>query len=111
MEDPIEPIFTYQPLPSNVKIGESDIHGYGIFAKDFIQENSLIGICHVQDAPPSGNFEKNLVRTPLGGFINHSNHPSCMILTRGRYWTLWTVKDLFIGDELTVNYLLYGCGE
>ena len=37
-----------------------------------INKNSFIGITHVRDE----QFENKYIRTPIGGFYNHSNEPN-----------------------------------
>ena len=53
------------------------------------------------------------VRTPLGGFLNHSDEPNCELITPTDYNVSWQIKTLQVireikpGDELTVYYSLY----
>lgn len=109
-----------------VEIGESMIDGHGIIAKEFIPANSLIGISHVDVSKlyyedqrrlpdhripfATGVFHNDLIRTPLGGFLNHSTNPNCMLIEEKIFWNLWTNEDIAIGDELCVDYALYRCG-
>lgn len=49
------------------------------------------------------------IRTPLGGFINHSSNPNCFIHTNihyhnGQQRELYTVRPIEQGEELTVYY-------
>ena len=50
------------------------------------------------------------IRTPLGGFINHSPDPNCsgedLISENVEYRTLITLKDIKEGQELTKFYTL-----
>ena len=46
------------------------------------------------------------IRTPLGGFINHSEEPNCFILTNLHERQLYTIKPIKEGQELTVYYTL-----
>ena len=96
----------YKPLPEYLAIGPSDIHGAGIFAKDDIPKDIEIGISHVYDP----NFQHNYIRTPLGGFINHSNTPNCKLVEDAEnadYKKLKTIKKIEQGKELTLKYSLY----
>ena len=106
----------YNPLPEYLAIGPSDIHGAGILAKEDIPGEVVIGITHVYDP----NFQHDYIRTPLGGFINHSDKPNCVkieAVTRQRVtplydhdftkWDLVTIKDIEPGEELTVQYTFY----
>tara|TARA_B100001123_G_C15106927_1_gene945867 strand:+ start:394 stop:822 length:429 start_codon:yes stop_codon:yes gene_type:complete len=62
----------YKPLPESLTIKKSPIEGLGLYATKDIKANSFIGITHIQNS----NFENGYIRTPLGGFYNHSNHPN-----------------------------------
>ena len=62
----------YRPLPNFLTIKTSPIEGLGLYATKDIKENSFIGLTHIQD----NNFENGYIRTPLGGFYNHSNEPN-----------------------------------
>ena len=59
----------YQPLPREVQIKMSKIHGEGLFAKEDIDDNTKIGLGWLIVGP-------ELIRTPLGGFVNHSDEPN-----------------------------------
>ena len=56
------------------KIKKSDIDkkGRGLYATKDIKSNSYIGLTHILDE----RFENNYLRTPLGGFYNHSDKPN-----------------------------------
>ena len=62
----------YKPLPKCLTIKKSPIEGLGLYATANIKANSFIGLTHVQD----NNFDNGYIRTPLGGFYNHSNNPN-----------------------------------
>tara|TARA_B100001250_G_scaffold13612_1_gene11891 strand:+ start:1802 stop:2242 length:441 start_codon:yes stop_codon:yes gene_type:complete len=64
----------YRPLPDELTIKNSPIEGLGLFATQDIKANSFIGITHIRDE----QFENKYIRTPLGGFYNHSNDPTVM---------------------------------
>ena len=64
----------YRPLPKQLTIKNSPIEGLGLFASEDIKSNSFIGVTHVRDE----QFENKYIRTPLGGFYNHSNEPTVM---------------------------------
>ena len=48
-----------------------------------------------------------LVRTPLGGFINHSEEPNCELIGIGKGKYLIVNKDIMPEEELTITYTLY----
>ena len=96
---------TYQPLPDSLHIGDSKIHGQGLIAKENIPNGTDLGVSHYRKGD-------DVIRTPLGGFINHSEDPSA---TRKQiriepYWDKWnvtTIKDIKKGEEITLKYTMY----
>ena len=62
----------YKPLPKCLTIKRSPIEGLGLYATEDIKANSFIGLTHIKDK----DFENGYIRTPLGGFYNHSNEPN-----------------------------------
>ena len=64
----------YRPLPKELTIKNSVIEGLGLFATANIKTNTFIGVTHIRDE----QFENKYIRTPLGGFYNHSNNPTVM---------------------------------
>ena len=62
----------YRPLPEFLTIKQSPIEGLGLYATKDIGANCFIGLTHIRD----GDFENGYIRTPLGGFYNHSNEPN-----------------------------------
>lgn len=102
----------YKPLPPKVRLGKSDIDGHGIIADEYLPANTYIGITHIEGADPK-HFHNGLYRTPLGGYLNHSPNPNCILLPDAigkLYWFLYTSEAVQIGDELCVDYALYRCG-
>ena len=96
----------YKPLPPYLAIGPSSIHGAGIFAKEDIPKGIIMGISHIYEP----TFEHNFIRTPLGGFINHSENPNCKLIEEdgeGYYKKVKTIKKIEEGEELTLTYSLY----
>jgi len=64
----------YRPLPDGLTIKNSPIEGLGLFTNIDIKKNIFIGITHIRDE----QFDNKYIRTPLGGFYNHSNNPTVM---------------------------------
>ena len=62
----------YKPLPKQLTVKKSSIDGLGLYALEDIKRNSFIGVTHVRDE----QFENKYIRTPIGGFYNHSNDPN-----------------------------------
>ena len=95
----------YKPLPDSVTIKESPISGFGLFATEKIDAHTLIGIIH----HPRKESEDGYIRTPLGGFGNHSDDPNCfkLLMQEGGDWWIGASKDIEPGTELTWTYTLY----
>ena len=95
----------YNPLPEYLAIGPSNIHGAGIIANDDIPGEIIIGISHIYDP----NFQHDYIRTPLGGFINHSDKPNCELIDdeNDEYKKVKTLSKINEGEELTLKYSLY----
>ena len=62
----------YRPLPKQLTIKKSPIEGLGLYAEEEIKKHSFIGVTHVRDE----QFDNKYIRTPIGGFYNHSNDPN-----------------------------------
>ena len=111
----------YKPLPDSLTIKQSGINGLGLFAKEAIPEGKNLGMTHLE-------LGQKIIRTPLGGFINHSNTANCikikLLMTRQEWnhrsdlpnnkfnidfkkWNLITLQDIKEGEELTVRYTFY----
>jgi SET domain-containing protein len=93
----------YKPLPFYVTIKPSEVEGLGLFATEDIDKNHNIGITHVQDP----RFEHGYLRTPLGGFFNHSETPNCKVVYHEKFIYLVTLRDIKAGEELTAKYTFY----
>ena len=93
----------YRPLPKGLIIKESGIDGLGLFAIQNFPKGHCFGISHVKNS----NFSNGYIRTPLGGFYNHSDDPNCKTVIDSEYKYLITIKEINPGDELTALYVLY----
>jgi len=90
----------YKPLPSELTIKPSSIEGLGLFATENIVRKTKLGVCHITDG-------EEIIRTPLGGFINHSDDSNCeLIEVHGQYF-LHTKRDISRYEELTLTYKFY----
>jgi len=93
----------YRPLPKGLFIKESFIEGLGLFTDNNLSANTQLGVSHVKD----DRFEDGYIRTPLGGFVNHSDIPNCEFYRDGDYIKLRTMRNINEGNELTAEYWLY----
>ena len=106
---------TYRPLPKKLTIRDSGIHGLGLFAIEDISTSTDLGAIRI-------NIKDEWIRTPLGGFINHSEDPNCLAIDVKTYknisndhWSkitsydqvnLITRSDIKAGDELLLRYTM-----
>ena len=90
----------YQPLPAQLYIRRSAIDGMGLFAKEDIEGNVNLGLTHIV-------VDGELIRTPLGGFVNHSDEPNCIKLKEGKRYNLFTLRDIKVEEEITLKYTFY----
>ena len=100
----------YRPLPECVTIKQSDIEGMGLFSTEAIKEGRNIGMTHYkaqsEDVVPNG-----WVRTPLGGFINHSDTPNCETIGIGKAKFLIALVDIMPEEEITLCYTMYSVNQ
>ena len=94
----------YKPLPYYLTIRASDIEGLGIFTTRPINKGELIGITHHANE----RAEDGWIRTPLGGFGNHSDDPNCfkLLMDPVTFW-IGALKNIKAWEELTWTYTLY----
>ena len=95
----------YNPLPSGLTVADSRISGQGLFTTRKLVAGTELGISHYR-------IDGEYIRTPLGGFINHSDKPNCqrsqVRIRRGfDKWNITVMEDIDEGDELTLKYKLY----
>lgn len=92
--------------PTKIYISKSDIHGYGVFAKETIFEGEIIEECPIHDLhiphgqtssvlidyrfnwPQGDTWEKQVVAWGYGSLYNHSNNPNA-------YWRSNLEKETF----------------
>ena len=98
----------YNPLPKGLRIQKSEIQGFGLFTLLFLKQGTNLGISHVK-------IKDELIRTPLGGFVNHSDDPNCekVKFQAENYikYNLVTIKNIKAWEELTVKYTFYNMGS
>ena len=108
----------YKPLPSGLIIKDSSIQGQGVFTTRNLHVGCDLGESHYRidtSGVESINQEENknlLIRTPLGGFINHSDTPNCnrsQIRMKPGFdkWNIIVVENIKAGEELTLKYTMY----
>ena len=94
----------YKPLPESLTIKQSGINGLGLFADQKVMQGTNFGVSHYK-------LNGDIIRTPLGGFINHSNTPNVVKVelkdNKYKKWNLVTLKDIEKGEEVTIRYTFY----
>lgn len=99
--------YNYSPLPGNLELKESKIHGLGIHSTQEIHPGEILGMSHIK-------VGSQLIRTPLGGYLNHSDEPNCRIMRWNRgentEYDLVTMDYIDVGEELTLDYNREYCG-
>ena len=101
----LDKIEQYNPLPSGLTVADSGISGQGVFTNRRLFAGTELGISHYR-------IDRELIRTPLGGFINHAETPNCVrnqIRIRPGFdkWNLVVIEDIEEGEELTLKYKMY----
>jgi len=109
MPFPMKSKNTYRPLPDELTIKKSKINGLGLFAVEDIPRGRSFGRSHYNLMGWDG---LGLIRTPLGGFINHSQEPNCRIVIQSKLfsthvWLIKSIKKIAKGEELTLKYGTY----
>jgi SET domain-containing protein len=100
----MKPRKTYRPLPDELTIRKSKVNGLGLFAVEDIPKGRTFGPSHYNLRGYEG---LGLIRTPLGGFINHNPKPNCRIITSSSFWSIKIIKKIAKGEELTLKYGTY----
>ena len=90
-------------MPDCLTIMPSKIEGLGLFALKKIPANKTLGMTHYY----LQGEENDYIRTPLGGFINHSDTPNCALYTVGSKKYLVPEQDIEPLEELTLKYTFY----
>ncbi len=90
----------YKPLPDGLYVSNSDIAGQGLFTNRKLEVGTELGLSHKM-------IDDNLIRTPLGGFINHSEEPNVQKYQIGNDYFIKVIKDINPGEEITLKYNWY----
>ena len=103
----------YKPLIESLTVKKSGINGLGLFAEQDIMQGTNLGMSHVL-------IGSGIIRTPMGGFINHSNEGNTvkvelkinetddpLLKVATKKWNLVTLRNIKKGEELTVRYTFY----
>ena len=104
----------YKALPDGLIIKNSKVNGLGLFAVSAFKAGTVLGTSHIRDK----RFKHNFIRTPLGGFINHSDDPNLKLIGSAEsrdiesdILMVKTIKDIEPGEELFTKYSLYNIDD
>ena len=76
----------------------------GLYSIESLYPGQYLGITNVAN----DRFENGYIRTPLGGFINHSEEPNCEVREDvDRNLMFFTLRPILPNEELTLKYNLY----
>tara|TARA_B100000287_G_scaffold64918_3_gene56454 strand:+ start:1559 stop:1843 length:285 start_codon:yes stop_codon:yes gene_type:complete len=91
---------TYRALPEGLFIRSSPIAGQGIFSRNIINEGTELGMSHII-------INEEIIRTPLGGFINHSDLPNCEKYKIDNRYYIRVIRPISPMEELFLKYTFY----
>tara|TARA_B100001250_G_scaffold392427_1_gene394222 strand:- start:416 stop:700 length:285 start_codon:yes stop_codon:yes gene_type:complete len=91
---------TYRALPEGLFISDSTIAGQGVFTRKSLDIGTELGISHIIDG-------KEMHRTPLGGFLNHSEVPNCKKYRDGMKYYVKVIRPIAPMEELFLKYTFY----
>tara|TARA_B100001996_G_scaffold143537_1_gene109178 strand:- start:1393 stop:1677 length:285 start_codon:yes stop_codon:yes gene_type:complete len=91
---------TYRALPEGLFISNSPVAGQGIFSRKSLDVGTELGLSHLI-------IGEEIFRTPLGGFINHSNLPNCEKYQIDDKYYVKVIKPIGPMEELFLNYTFY----
>ena len=103
---------SYRPLPDGLTIKDSSIDGLGLFATKDWKAGEELGVSHMLCVSLYHGIDE-WVRTPLGGFINHSKNPNCFMVKESMKQShfhflrrAYIIKPVKSGEEITAYYSL-----
>lgn len=93
-------------LKKTLKVGESKIHGKGLFATETIKKGSVIGYCKTRKTKKEGSYTLWLGKGPVDvtcrlKYINHNRKPNVAYFDDLSVVALRKIKA---GQELTHHY-------
>jgi len=85
-------------MMKDIYIGNSNIHGKGLFTANRLKEGDVVGVSHV-------SYDRVWYQVfPIGIFYNHSLEPNCTVTTDNNVNLVVTNRDIDKDEELTVDY-------
>ena len=84
----------------NLYIGNSSIHGKGVFTKDRIEENCFI--FEVADLEKYKSGKAWISRR--GRYVNHQKEGNCKLVKEGDIFSMYSNRVILQNEELTSDY-------
>lgn len=91
---------SYRALPEGLFISDSLIAGQGVFTHKPLQVGTYLGMSHLI-------VDEVIYRTPLGGFLNHSQEPNCEKYIEDDRYYVRVIKPIKPNEELFLKYTFY----
>ena len=91
---------SYQALPDGLFIQNSSVAGQGVFTKVKLMSGMELGMSHLL-------IDDEIYRSPIGGFINHSEKPNCEKYLVGNKYYIRAIRDINPIEELVLKYTFY----
>lgn len=94
----------YKPLPNNLTIKNSSVHGLGVFATKFIPVGLKLCISHYFTE------EFGVIRSTVGGYLNCDiEDPSAFVIREDNVLNLFAARDIMENEEITIDYRTAPC--
>lgn len=93
-------------IKKKLKVGESDIHGKGLFATEAIPKGTVLGYCKTRKTKAVSDYTLWLDKGPVDvtcrlKYINHNSRPNVAYYDD---LSVVALKKIKAGQELTHNY-------
>ncbi|HAV30108.1 MAG TPA: hypothetical protein DCW93_09270 [Saprospirales bacterium] len=106
--------YNYDPLPSGLSLGYSDIDGFGTHSTRSIEAGEVFFDRETHTQLPGEDGQ--LLRSGLGAFINHSDDPNCTLYKSSPddngvvQYFLQSLRLIYRLEEITLDYGAHLCG-
>jgi len=88
-----------------VRVGESDIHGKGLFAAQKFKDGDIIADRLMTILPDNEDGKHVYEQSEDARYTNHSESPNTEIIKGDGYVQMRATRDIVSGEELTADYV------
>lgn len=88
----------------NYTVKQSPVHGKGIFSNTYLSPNVNLGTAMYLKNKKQPWIDKNVIRTDLGKYVNHSKFPNIKMIKEDNIINYITIKDIQRNEELFIDY-------